>query len=95
MGMEPQACSETLEWVRFIVGLWEGWIHCMATGASIVKTEAAFKRRKVLSDSAYLPSMCYITFSVVCYHMGQTLRTVNRKGRAREAFHFFFTMLKR
>lgn len=42
----------------------------MVICASRVKIQAAFKRRKVLSDSTYFPPMGYITFSVVCYYMG-------------------------
>lgn len=62
----------------------------MVICASKVKIQAAFKRRKVLSDSAYFPPLCYITFSVVCYYMGQSFRTEKKKGTGWEGFPFFF-----
>lgn len=85
----------TLEWVNFTAGLCEGWMHYTVICASQVEIQASFKRRKVLSDPAYFPPMCYITFSMVCYYMGQIFRTVKRKGRVGEAFHFSFITLKK
>lgn len=58
------------------------------------KNRGSFKR-KIHRDCPYFPSICYTTFSGICYHMHQIFRIVKRKGRAGMLFNFFCMISKK